>query len=495
MDRLHRLKQSESDSTNILFPKFSLDFMIMSEKNLPINTPYAKFQNLISAANKDCRRKGLNQPDRFIPRRSSSDMEVAQFRISHNCEDLDDAQLDDVFENTIAAKKHTNKANNRAVYWEKMQKMSGRKFKNILNFGNHEPTRNGPGEMSLDDFKFLLQTSAYRPLPKKPEKALDLPNFVNNGSLNLLDWSKDSHLLLGLEYAAFVVDSTISRNRRPIMLEDDDAIYSAVLWTDNGRQMALGTSNGDVEIWDAETLKSVRTLTCEIATVNSLAWNQQLNVLSSGDDLNSIYHLDCRSPQPRITHFKAFDSGTIVTGLEFSLDGRYLAAGAEICEFGVFEGITSKSYFKQTINLRNKKIPQSVAWCPWKMSSLAIGGPADRKDGNISVWNIHSQEKLSEMNTDSPVTNVRWNSETKELVSSHGYPSAKVQIWKSSDLQLVGKLTGYSGYITDMVLSPNQTRLATMSSDEKLRIWKLIDKKKKRAKSCSSVSPFHQVIR
>ena len=65
-----------------------------------------------------------------------------------------------------------------------------------------------------------------------------------------------------------------------------------------GNYLAVGTSSGEVELWDVEAYKRTRVMPGHDARVASLAWNQY--ILSSGGRSGDIVHHDVRVAQHQV---------------------------------------------------------------------------------------------------------------------------------------------------------------------------------------------------
>lgn len=67
---------------------------------------------------------------------------------------------------------------------------------------------------------------------------------------------------------------------------------TSVKWASDGNHVAIGTSNADVQLWDANRMKQVRSLKGHAARVGALAWNR--STLSSGGRDSLILNHDVR---------------------------------------------------------------------------------------------------------------------------------------------------------------------------------------------------------
>ena len=73
--------------------------------------------------------------------------------------------------------------------------------------------------------------------------------------------------------------------------EPDDYITS-VKWASDGKHLAIGLSNADLQLWDANRAKQIRSLKGHAARVSSVAWSG--STLSSGGRDSVILNHDVR---------------------------------------------------------------------------------------------------------------------------------------------------------------------------------------------------------
>jgi cell division cycle 20-like protein 1 (cofactor of APC complex) len=96
-----------------------------------------------------------------------------------------------------------------------------------------------------------------------------------------------------------------------------DTICS-VAWSQRGTYLSIGTSQGDVQIWDAARVKRVRTMAGHRARVGTQAWSS--HILSSGSRDRSILQRDVRVPEPFVAKLAGHRSE--VCGLRVRREGR-----------------------------------------------------------------------------------------------------------------------------------------------------------------------------
>lgn len=209
--------------------------------------------------------------------------------------------------------------------------------------------------------------------PYVPDKVLDAPGFQDDYYLNLIDWSSENRVAIALGDIAYVWDadsgsvtgmgegtyvhsSSSARSSlwhiarlngcpglckmlwgprclgyrlprqpgvRKLTVRDDNNTITSVSWSADGAYLALGRDSGDVEIWDVEEGKRMRTMGGHNARIPSMSWNG--HILSSGCKDGSIWHHDVRVSKHKVMELQGHTAE--VCGLTWRSDGQFLASG------------------------------------------------------------------------------------------------------------------------------------------------------------------------
>jgi cell division cycle 20-like protein 1, cofactor of APC complex len=104
------------------------------------------------------------------------------------------------------------------------------------------------------------QRRTHRKIARSPFKVLDAPALQDDFYLNLVDWSSHNVLAVGLGTCVYLWSACTSRVTKLCDLGPGDSVCS-VGWTQRGTYLAVGTNNGEVQIWDATKCKKVRGMT------------------------------------------------------------------------------------------------------------------------------------------------------------------------------------------------------------------------------------------
>ncbi|GAA53809.1 cell division cycle 20-like protein 1 cofactor of APC complex [Clonorchis sinensis] len=132
-----------------------------------------------------------------------------------------------------------------------------------------------------------------RRISRVPYKVLDAPELQDDFYLNLVDWSSQNVLAVGLGTCVYLWNAFNSQVTRLCDVSREGDVISSVAWSKKGEHLAIGTYRGHVQIWDVTKASCLRSLTGHIARVGALAWNADL--LASGSRDRYILLRDTRA--------------------------------------------------------------------------------------------------------------------------------------------------------------------------------------------------------
>ena len=324
---------------------------------------------------------------------------------------------------------------------------------------------------------------ASRKISKIPFKVLDAPELQDDFYLNLVDWSAQNVLSVGLGACVYLWSACTSQVTKLCDLTSDNDTVTSVSWSERGNFVSVGTNRGYVQVWDVAAAKRVNVLEGHTARVGALAWNG--DTLSSGSRDRMILQRDVRTPaiQPER---KLGGHRQEVCGLKWSPDNQWLASGGNDNKLFVWSaaggsagnnlvngnGSTSSSPVHSFTD--HAAAVKAIAWSPHHHGLLASGGgTADRC---IRFWNTLTGQAMQSVDTGSQVCNLAWSKHASELVSTHGYSQNQILVWKYPSLVQVAKLTGHSYRVLYLAMSPDGEAIVTGAGDETLRFWNVFSK-------------------
>ncbi|KAK1355318.1 Cell cycle switch protein 52 B [Heracleum sosnowskyi] len=348
---------------------------------------------------------------------------------------------------------------------------------NMLRFRTDNTGSNSPYSSSIlgQDSGFSSESTTpskpLRKVPKTPHKVLDAPALQDDFYLNLVDWSSQNVLAVGLGTCVYLWTASTSKVTKLCDLGPSAGVCS-VQWTKEGSYISIGTSLGQVQIWDGTQCKRVRTLSGHQTRTGVLAWSSR--ILSSGSRDRNILQHDLRVSKDYINKLVGHKSE--VCGLKWSHDDRELASGGNDNQLLVWNQHSEKPLLKLTEHTAAVK---AITWSPHLSGLLASGGgTADRC---IRFWNTTSGNQLNSIDTGSQVCNLAWSKNVNELVSTHGYSQNQIMVWKYPSMAKVATLTGHSLRVLYLATSPDGQTIVTGAGDETLRFWNVFPSMKTQA--------------
>ncbi|KAK3010525.1 hypothetical protein RJ639_011338 [Escallonia herrerae] len=298
---------------------------------------------------------------------------------------------------------------------------------------------------------------APRKVPRSPYKVLDAPALQDDFYLNLVDWSSHNVLAVGLGNCVYLWNACSSKVTKLCDLGIDDSVCS-VGWAQRGTHLAVGTSNGKLQIWDASRCKRIRTMDGHRLRVGALAWSSSM--LSSGSRDKTILQRDIRAEEDFFSKLSGHKSE--VCGLKWSYDNRELASGGNDNRLFVWNQHSTQPVLKYCEHTAAVK---AIAWSPHLHGLLASGGgTADRC---IRFWNTTTNSHLSCMDTGSQNELLRT---TLSLYIQVYISISLPNLWIFLLMQLA-ILTGHTYRVLYLAISPDGQTIVTGAGDETLRFW------------------------
>jgi len=120
---------------------------------------------------------------------------------------------------------------------------------NILRFGSENNCKSNENEQN----PLGITNSKYqkvRKVSKVPCKVLDAPALQDDFYLNLIDWSSNNQLAVGLGHCIYLWNAETSKVTKLCELQND--LVTSVGWSPNSYSLAIGCNKGEVQLWDVE---------------------------------------------------------------------------------------------------------------------------------------------------------------------------------------------------------------------------------------------------
>ncbi|XP_070563787.1 cell division cycle protein 20 homolog [Ptychodera flava] len=412
--------------------------------------------------------------DRFIPSRSTSNFDVGHFKVMNEKKDADDEVLSPTKleqQKAMAGNLNGGILDSKILSYKSKPPQAPEGYQNNLRVLYSQNKTPGSCRKTI------------RHIPQLPERILDAPEILDDYYLNLIDWSCNNHLAVSLGGNVYLWNATNGEIQQLLQMENQEDYVASVSWINEGNYLAVGTSNGEVQLWDIAQSKRLRNMTGHAARVGALSWNSF--IVSSGSRSGNIHHHDVRVAEHHIATLVGHTQE--ICGLKWSPDGKYLASGGNDNLLNIWNTTVSNERSSPLHTFtQHQAAVKAVAWCPWQSSILASGGgTADR---HIRFWNVNTGTCLNSVDTKSQVCSILWSKEYKELVSAHGFANNQLIIWKYPTMTKVTELTGHTSRVLHMAMSPDGSTVVSAAADETLRLWKCfaVDPQRKKEKTLAS---------
>jgi cell division cycle protein 20 (cofactor of APC complex) len=173
-----------------------------------------------------------------------------------------------------------------AAYEDSIAKACGINTKTrILAFKPAPPESSKPIDLRSQYNRPLKPTTAVsaqlrRRILTSPDRVLDAPNIVDDYYLNLLDWSCNNQVAIGLGQSVYVW-SADSGSVASLLETSPDTYVSSLKWSGDGAYVSVGLGTGEVQIWDVEEGTKLRSMFGHDSRVSVMGKSNYCHIRSS----------------------------------------------------------------------------------------------------------------------------------------------------------------------------------------------------------------------
>ncbi|KAJ4958005.1 hypothetical protein NE237_025116 [Protea cynaroides] len=304
------------------------------------------------------------------------------------------------------------------------------------------------------------------------EKILHAPLLRADYYLNIVDWGKNNVVAVALGSEVYLWNGNNGRIHKLEQTIPGNHYPTSLAWSENAKTMAIGFSNSELQLWDAETSQMIRSLEGHRKRVGSLSWNR--NCLTSGSYDRSIINHDVRARTSSTSCLQVHTAE--VCGLKWSRECNLLASGGNDNTVYIWDASNMKSSkFLHRFNDHHAAV-KSLAWCPYQYKTLASGGGL--QDRCIKLWNLQTGKCINSIDTSAQIRGLEWNRHRKEILSGHGYSlthqETNLCIWKYPSLSKVWELNRQVSKVLYLSQNPDGSTVVSAGLDETLRFWKVL---------------------
>lgn len=318
-----------------------------------------------------------------------------------------------------------------------------------------------------------LSLNSIRKISSHAYKILDAPNLQDDFYLNVLDWSSQNLIGVGLENTLYTWSPITNNTTKIIELGNGNSLVSAVNFN-RSNYLSMGESNGTVRIFDIETSKQVYCIKNHGGRVSTITWNDNLIVTGSRD--KTIHIMDARyihNNSKKSLLFSLNGHTQEVCGTKWSYDYELLASGGNDNKIFLWNLKMPKKHLASFSE--HKAAVKALAWSPHQYNLLSSGGGTN--DKTIKFWNTRSMSCIKSLEVGSQVCNMAFSENVNELVSTHGFLLNQIFVWKYPEMKKIATLSGHKQRILYLAMSPEGEDIVTGAGDDTIRFWKVFPKK------------------
>ncbi|KAL2889580.1 Vegetative incompatibility protein HET-E-1 [Ceratocystis lukuohia] len=241
--------------------------------------------------------------------------------------------------------------------------------------------------------------------------------------------------------------------------EGHDGWVRSVAFSHDGQRLASSSDDKTVKIWDVASGACLRTLEGHEDRVKSAVFSKDGRRIVSGSDDETVKIWDAISGEFLQT---LEDHHSWVISVVFSHDGRRLASGSADETIKIWDPTSGACL--RTLRGHCRDVVSVV----FSNDGQRLASGSD--DKTVKIWDPDSGECLLTLEGhDRWVTSVAFSNDGQRLASVSWDKTTK--IWDANSGACLQILEGHDGCVTSVVFSPDSQRLASGSADETVKIW------------------------
>ena len=269
-----------------------------------------------------------------------------------------------------------------------------------------------------------------------------------------------TQLAVGLEDGNIELYDQAEGTYTPVAtLKGRRGIVMSLTYRRDGQQLASGSGDGIVGLWDVESKQLITQLKGHSGSVMSVTYRRDGQQLASGSLDNTVGLWGVESKQ-LITQLKGH-SGSVMS-VTYRRDGQQLASGSLDNTVGLWD-VESKQLITQL-----KGHSGSVMSVTYRRDGQQLASGS--LDNTVGLWDVESKQLITQLKGhSSSVMSVTYRRDGQQLAS--GSFDKTVGLWDVQSKQLITLLKGHSGGVMSVTYRRDGQQLASGSFDKTVGLW------------------------
>ncbi len=244
------------------------------------------------------------------------------------------------------------------------------------------------------------------------------------------------------------------------------SLTRCVAFSPDGRTLASGGRGSGVTLWEMPSGKFRGTLEDLSTTVGSLAFSPDGQTLATGSVDGLVQLWD--SGSGREIARMAGHSGE-VRSLAFAPDGKTLASGSFDRSVKLWDVASGRKL--DGVDGQGRRV-YSLAYAPdGKSLAISFGATYESIKGLVVVWDLAGGSRSVRVMGEASFASVAFAPDGKTLAAAGG--DRVVKLWDVATGRPRPSLTGHEGFIASLAYSPDGQLLATAGRDARLGLFEL----------------------
>ena len=243
-------------------------------------------------------------------------------------------------------------------------------------------------------------------------------------------------------------------------LEGHTGTVWAAAYSPDGSQIASGGADKTIRIWNAKTGEHVRTLTGHQNDVRSAAYSPDGSQIASGSQDNTIRIWNAETGE----HIRTLTGHSHwIISAAYSPDGSQIVSGSVDKTVRIWNAETGGHIRTLT---GHTDLVLSAAYSP--DGSQIVSGSSDK---TIRIWNAETGETIRTLtgHTNS-VDSAAYSPDGSQIVSSG--VDRTIRVWNAETGETIRTLTGHTGSVFSVAYSPDGALFASGGDDDAIRTWR-----------------------